>query len=156
MSNNSEFDAVAAHRFFSAQCFNKAWDLIDKSDRTPVENQQMIQLNQASLWHWSQREDCTSRNLSVGYWQASRIHALLGDSEDARRYAQLSLVNSEGEEPFYAGYAYEALARAEMVAGKADRMEEYLDEARKWAEAITDEKSRKLLVNDLDSITLSD
>jgi hypothetical protein len=155
MGNNSEFDAVAAHRFFSAQCFNKAWDLIDKADRSPEENQQMIQLNQASLWHWSQREDCTPRNLSVGYWQASRIHALLGDSDDAYRYAQLSLANSEGEDPFYAGYAYEALARAAMVSGDTARMKEYLSEARKWADTITDEESRSMLVKDLDTITLS-
>jgi hypothetical protein len=61
MTDKSEFDRTAAHRYFSANCFNKAWTLIDKEDRTPEEDQQMIRLNQASIWHWTQREDCTDK-----------------------------------------------------------------------------------------------
>ncbi len=41
-----------------------------------------------------------------------------------------------------------------MVAGETAQMEQYLGEARKCTDAISDEESRKMLVNDLDSITL--
>jgi hypothetical protein len=58
--------------------------LIEKRDRTPEEDEQMIRLNQASLWHRTQREDCISTNLSIGYWQAARIYTLLGRIEAAR------------------------------------------------------------------------
>ena len=50
-----DFDSAKAHQFFSAHCFNSAWELIDKPERTPEENEQMIQRTMASLWHWTQR-----------------------------------------------------------------------------------------------------
>jgi hypothetical protein len=91
MAQDQDFDASKAHRYFSADCFNKAWALIEKTERTPAEDEQMIRLSQASLWHWTQRDDCTNENMSIGYWQASRIHATLGRADDARRYGQLCL-----------------------------------------------------------------
>ena len=62
-----DFDSAKAHQHFSAHCFNSAWELIDKPERTPEENEQMIQRTMASLWHWTQREDCTNQKLSIGY-----------------------------------------------------------------------------------------
>ncbi len=147
-----DFDIKAAHKYFSAQCFNQAWELMDKAVRTPKEEGQMIQLNQASLWHWTQRDDCTPKNMSIGYWQASRIYALLGPAQDARKYANLSLENSRDEDSFYKGYAYEALARAEKVAGDRAKMEEYLQKARQCAEEVLDPENRKMLEDDLVSI----
>jgi hypothetical protein len=34
---SANFDLAAAHKYFSAHCFNAAWDLIEKKDRTPAE-----------------------------------------------------------------------------------------------------------------------
>lgn len=153
MDKKSDFDVKAGHRYFSAHCFNSAWDLIDKTDRTSEESELMIQLNQASLWHWSQREDCTDQNRSIGYWQASRIRALLGHVDEARRSAQLCLRYSQQLEPFYLGYAYEALARAEHVAGNASGAAEYLAEARRLAGLVTDKDEKKLLLDDLDGLS---
>lgn len=152
MTDKPEFDSASAHKYFAVRCFNDAWDLIDKSDRTPEDNEQMIQLNQASLWHWKQRADCTNRNLSVGYWQASRIYALTGQPDVARKYGQLSLDLAKDEPPFYRAYAYEALARAEMVAGNRDKMTQHLSEAQKITETVTDPQEKKFLLSDLDGI----
>jgi len=55
MADSSSIDNERAHKFFSAHCFNSAWELIDKPERTPEENEQMIQRTMASLWHWTQR-----------------------------------------------------------------------------------------------------
>ena len=35
MNKSNDFDKKAAHKYFSAACYNRAWDLIGKSDRTP-------------------------------------------------------------------------------------------------------------------------
>ena len=152
MTDKPEFDLKAAHKFFSAQCFNMAWSLIDKPDRTAEEDEQMIRLSQASLWHWTQRDDCTKRNMSIGYWQASRVYALVGQADAARKYGLLSLECSAKEEPFYMGYAYEALARAESVAGDRRKMDEHLRKARELADSVSDVESRKILLADLDGI----
>jgi len=154
MVGKPEFDLQKAHRFFAAECFNRAWDLIDKTDRTPDEDEQMIQLSLASAWHWTQRDDCTATNLSVAYWQVSRIHAILGQADNARRYGQLCLAVSQAEDvlPFYLGYAYEALARAESVAGNGQQRDAYLAAAREVAGRMPDPDARKALLDDLATI----
>ena len=148
------FDLQQAHRHFSAECFNRAWGYIDKSARTAEEERAMLLLALASLWHWSQREDAKPENLSVGYWQAARVFALLGQTGNARQYGQLSLeqAQSPGVGPFYLGYAYEALARAEALAGKRTQAEEHLSLARLAAEKVAEADDRKALLADLDTI----
>lgn len=152
LTTEPPFDLAAAHRYFSAECFNTAWDLMEKSDRTAEEDLLMVALSQASIYHWSQRPDCTQENLSIGFWQASRIQALLGNASEARRHAETCLRFSHQLAPFYVGYAYEALARAERLAGEQARYEDYLAVARDWAAKVTDEEDRSLLMQDLDSV----
>ena len=152
MTEKPEFDRAAAHKYYSANCFNKAWELIDKADRTPEEDQQMIRLSQASMWHWTQREDCTDKNMSIGYWQASRIYALVGQADNARNYGQISLDYSKDQVPFYGGSAHEALARAEWVAGNREKAEEHLRQAHLLADEIEDPEDKKMLEADLETI----
>jgi len=114
----------------------------------------MLQLAMTSLWHWTQRKDCTSTNLTIGYWQVSRVYALLRQADNARHYGDLCLkaAKEEGVLPYYAGAAYEALARAEMVAGNQDEMEKYLVQAHQVAASLTDAEEKKMLLTDLASI----
>ena len=152
MQQVSNFDLQIAHKYFAAECFNAAWELIDQPRRTSEEDEEMIRLTHASLWHWSEREDCTPRHLSIGYWQAARVYALLGQADNARRYGLLCLKYSQGEAPFYLGYAYEALARAEWVAGNSANVKAYLLEAQKLTAEVGDPEDRELLEKDLASI----
>ncbi len=143
-----------AHQYYSAYCFNTTWDLIEKADRTPQEDEEMISRAQASIWHWGERADCDDTTRSVGYWQLSRVYALVGQAENARHYGQLSLKFAAEDLPFFRGYAYEALARAEMVAGNAQKMDEYLALAREYAGRVPDVEDRKILESDLDQIKI--
>ncbi|OGO31017.1 MAG: hypothetical protein A2136_02760 [Chloroflexi bacterium RBG_16_54_11] len=154
MVKKEDFDIVTAHKYFSAECFNRTWDYIDKPVRTAKEDEAMLRLSLASLWHWTQRDDCTPTNLSVGYWQVSRVFALLRQAENARQYGQLCLAASEeaGVLPFYQGYAYEALARAELVAGNQEGMEKHLIQAHQVAAALADPEEKEQLLKDLATI----
>ncbi len=152
MNTTPAFDLQEAHKYFAAHCFNRTWDFISKQKRTSEEDDQMIQACLASLWHWSERADVTPKNFSIGYWQASRVYALAGRVDDARRYAQLSLEKSQGLEPFFEGYAYEALARSEMVAGNRAQMSGYLIKAQKLCDSVPDPESKKMLQADLETI----
>ena len=143
------FDANAAHQFFSAHCFNRAWELIEKPNRAPEDDLLMVALNLASIFHWQQRPDCTDTKLSIGYWQASRIQALLGNAAESRRHAQTSLTFAANSQPFYRGYAFEALARAEKLAGKAERSAEYAAKARVAAQDVSEAEEREALLADL-------
>lgn len=154
--SDPDFDLNAAHRWFAAECFNRAWEYIEKKQRTPEEDEEMIRLSLASSWHWAQRPDCTDTNRSVGLWQNARVYALVGQAENARRYGLMCLAisRSGGLPPFNLGYAYEALARAESVAGNHQRANELVAEARQLAAQVTDKEDRDLLLADLETIAL--
>ena len=155
MAENADLDVAQAHRYFSVNCFNAAWDLIDKTDRTIADNEQMIRLAHSSLWHWSQRPDCAAKNLSIGYWQVSRVYAVAEQAGNARRYGQRCLEVSPEDQPFLVGYAHEALARAASIAGDERRVHEHVEAARRYAQQITSEEDKSYLVKDLDGFDIA-
>lgn len=112
----------------------------------------MISLAHASLAHWRMRDDCKDQNLSIGYWQISRVYAALGQGENARRYGDLCLDVSAKEPPFYLGYAHEALARAASLNKDRPQYDSHLAAARSLAAQVTDPDERKMLEDDLDSL----
>lgn len=152
MPDQPSFDLHAAHRFFSADCFNRTWDLIEKKTRTAEEDHQMLMSACASLWHWSQRPDCNRQNLSVGYWLLARVYALLKQPTPALHYASRCLEYSQGEPPFYAGYSYEAIARAEAIAGNFSQARQAIDQALTLSEQMMDAEAKQMLLADLESI----
>lgn len=152
MSDSPNFDTQRAHQYFSVDCFNAAWGLIEKPARSVEDDQRMIQLAQASLYHWSQRDDCTDKTISIGYWQLSRVYAVLGEAGQARHYAELCLEKTPHDESFFLGYAYEALARAEFLVGNLATAQSYLTQAWANAESVTDDEEKKMLTDDLESL----
>jgi hypothetical protein len=153
MNRKPDFDLAAAHRYFSADCFNAAWDLIDKRSRTP-EEEQMLLCAFASFYHWTMRADYTAQSRSVSLWQISRVFALLGQAENALRFAEKCRAESEASDlpPFFIGYAYEALARACKIQGNNAESRDHRETARELAEKVADAEDRQLLVKDLDAL----
>ena len=152
MASPPDFDLAAAHKYFAAHCFNKAWDLIEKPNRSAEEDRLMVALNQASLYHWMNRPDCKYESLSIGYWQASRIQSLLRNTAEAQRYAEVCVQYSSDLEPFYRGYAHEALARAAFMAGNQELGEAHVHEGRMLAGLVAEADERDALLKDLDTI----
>ncbi len=152
MEDNPALDTEHIHRHFSVECFNMAWRLMEAPDRTSEDDEQMIRLTQTSLWHWTQRQDCSDKNLSIGYWQTSRIYALVGEGANARKYARLCFEQTPMDEAFYAAYAYEALARAELIDHDDAKAKGYLAEAWRHAECVMDTEEKQLIVNDLKAL----
>ena len=147
------FDIQYAHQSFSIECFNKTWEYIEKDcNRSTEENLEMLHTAIASLWHWSQREDATAKNLSIGYWQVSRVYCLIKQPNNARTYGLLALKHSKDLPPFYRGYAYETLARAEMTTNNRVIMLTHLEKALEMLDLVNDPKDKQLLTKDLESI----
>ncbi|MBI1731048.1 hypothetical protein HYR53_10615 [Candidatus Acetothermia bacterium] len=145
------FDLDAAHKYFAVQCFNKTWEFLNKPTRTQAEDEEMLELCFSSFWHWRNVKSQKPVNLSIGYWQLSRVHAVLGKADDARyfgeRCLEVSEVNDVGD--FFVGYAHEALARAELVAKNKKSAMSQLKEAEALAAKVADKEDRELLVKDL-------
>ena len=95
---------------------------MEKADRTQEEDDEMIHCAHASAYHWLQVG--TPANRARSEWQCSRVHAILGHVEPALRHARrcLELVeaNPDDMKDWDLPAAYEALARAHMVAGDVD------------------------------------
>lgn len=152
MSNESSVDFAAAHRHFSVQCFNQTWDLLDKGDRSPKDDVNMLLRAAASLWHWTERSDCTGKNLSIGYWQLSRVLAVAGHGQLARQFANLSLEAAPKDDPFCRAYAFEALARAASILNEHDEVARCLKSAESLAQRVDDSEDRELIIADLRTI----
>lgn len=152
MTDSLSLDLTKAHQFFAADCFNKTWAILDQPSRSARDDEQMLLLSHASLWHWTQREDCTDQTLSVGYWLISRVFAVLQRGDDASRYAERCLAVSHSQPSFYLGYAHEALARAARLQWDSDKTCHHLSEARRLAALVTDSDERAMLEKDLDTI----
>jgi hypothetical protein len=146
--------ATLNHKQIASQCFNKVWDLLDMNVRTNVEEEQMIHLAHTSFWHWTQVEDHTPTNLSIGYWQISRVYAVVGNGDQALFYANRCIeVSLEAEVlPFYIGYGYEAQARAYKVLKQQDEWKSSYQKAMNYVEKMVNEESKQMLLKDLNSL----
>ncbi len=142
-----------SHETLSAEHFNKAWELMEKRDRTAEDVREMVTRSHASLWHWMQRPDCKPRNLSIGTWQLARIYSLIGEAGLALDYGRISLEYASPEQPFFAGYAHEAMARAAMIAGDWGSAAKYLREAGMWCDKVKERKAKSMLQKDLELIS---
>lgn len=128
---------------------------MDKAERSVEESRRMVLLNQASIYHWLECKDCTAQSLSIGYWQASRIQSLLGNSSEAIRFGNICLSYSGELEPFYLGYAHEALARACRLSGDFQHATEHLAKSKDLASQVSAAEDRGLLEADLRQLETS-
>jgi len=151
----SEALDVATQRQLAVDLFNRAWKLLEKPDRTPAEDDELLHCVHASRYHWIGAG--TQVNAARGEWQCSRVYAVLGRGEPALHHARRCLELAEtaaDAAPWDVPFAYEALARAYAVAGDDDEARRWLTRAREAAEAIEKEGDRNLLLSDLETVPL--
>ncbi len=140
------------HRRLGAELFNHVWRLLEAEDRSAEDDDEMIHAAHASRWHWSRTgADDLNQRLAVGEWQCSRVYAVLGRGEPAVFHARrcLERVERGGVESWAVASAYEAMARAFLVAGDRAAFEQWRERARSAAEAIEDEEEREVIAGDL-------
>jgi tetratricopeptide (TPR) repeat protein len=137
------------HRKTAAESFNRAWDYLEKKNRTQEDDREMLTLAHASRYHWGQVG--TRENQAVGEWQLSRIYADLGQQDLALRFAMASLstckVNNLLE---IMPSAYEGVARAYAAGGDSRKAERYLAKAREQLKTLTlDKDDRKIYLGQI-------
>lgn len=152
MTELLEIDEAAAGRLFVDDGFNETWTLLEKTDQTTVKDQIKIAASLTSVYHWLKRPDCDDRQRSIGYWQVSRLCAVLGQAAEALYYADLCCHYSRKLIPFYRGYAYEALARGAALAGNLPAVQTALAEAKGLLTQITDATESSMLTRDLSNL----
>jgi hypothetical protein len=140
----------AQRRQLAVDLFNHVWKLLEQSDRTPEQDDEMIHAAHASRYHWSQVG--TKANVARGEWQVSRVYTVLGRSEPALYHAHRCLAyveQGDGVEDWDLPFAYEALARAQASAGDPGESLRYETLAREAGEGIADDEDRDHLWSEL-------
>ena len=143
------------HRRLGVDLYNGTWELIERPDRTPDEDDEMLHRAHASAYHWLQAPH-TAANGARSHWLCSRVHALVGQAEGALHHARrcLDLVerHSAQMEEWDLSGAYEALARAHHAAGDASEAARYKALGLEAVAKVADEEDREHIEADLASL----
>jgi DNA-binding transcriptional MerR regulator len=154
MGTHAEALDAETERRLGVDLFNKTWTLMEKPDRTREEDDEMIHCAHASAYHWMQVG--TPANRSRSEWQCSRVHAILGHVDAALGLARLCLelveANPDDMKDWDLPAAYEAMARAYMVAGNVEETRRYAELGRAATARIEDEDDRAIIEADFATI----
>jgi DNA-binding transcriptional MerR regulator len=140
------------HRQLAVNLFNHVWTLMERPDRSPMEDDEMLHAAHASRYHWGEVGE--PANLARGEWQCSRVYAVLGRPEPALWHARrcVWICEEHGIGDWDIAFAWEAVARAHRVAGAHAEADEAVDRARSLSAAIVDDEDRELVLSDLETI----
>lgn len=142
-------DSAHWHRTLAQLAFNHAWELLDGTDLTREEEEEMLAATFASRYHWYQVG--TERNRAIADWQVSRVAVVLGYADLGRRFGErsLELAIEYDLDPFVKGFAHEAIARAAAEVDDVETFTEHLELARAALAAVEDDGERDTLQADL-------
>jgi hypothetical protein len=144
--------AANAERALAVSLFNETWRLMKLERRKREQDDDMIHTAHVSAHRW--RQGGKPENFARSEWQCSRVYAVLGRGEPALWHARrcLEMCEEHGIGDWDLAFAYEALARAQAVAGSGDEMRRYVALAREAGERIAEDDDRELLFADLATI----
>lgn len=142
-------DLAQWQRKLAPMAFNRAWELLDRTELSPEEEDEMLAAAFAQRYHWYEIGDARTR--SIADWQVSRVAAVLGHADLARRFGFRSLEVAQAHNlgPFLEGFAHEAIARAAAVVDDVETFTEHLNEAKALVGAIDEDDERATLEADL-------
>jgi len=154
MGTHAQAIDAETHRRLGIDLFNRTWTLMEKTDRSVEDDDEMIHCAHASAYHWQQVG--TRANRSRSEWQCSRVYAILGRPEPAIAHARrcLEIVDASPEdmEEFDLPAAYEALGRAYSVAGDLQEARRYVELGQAATARIADEDDRAIMEADFATI----
>lgn len=151
MSEEKKYSEAEADRLFAIRHNGITWSLLEKTDRTPEENDLMVHAAHSSCMHWLQIGTATHHQR--GQWLLSHVYSVLGYGDAALRHAMvcmnLTQENPDAMQDFDQAYAYEAVARASALTGNLDAAKDYFARAEKAGEAIANIEDKKIFTSDL-------
>lgn len=145
-------DLAVWHRRCAVEQFNRTWDLIEQSDRSPEDDVEMILAAATSRWHWARIGD--AENIATGDWQVAHVASLLGDGKLAAVFAQhhLDIAETEAWTGWRLASAHEGMARARAVIGDATGRDHHVAEAERALEDEDDRESSQVVAEQLATI----
>lgn len=133
-------------------CYNETWGFIDKEDRTPEDDLNMLHCAHASRYLWGQVGEPI--HFERGEWQISKVYALLNKGDQALYHGQacLKICLDNDIKDFDISFAYEAIAHAYKVLGDSEQVELYKKKAFDTVEDIKDAGDKEYTLTELNKI----
>ncbi len=156
-STSSSTDGLDAdtQRSLASSLFNRVWELLERTDRGPDDDEEMLNAAHASRYLWTTIG--TAKNWAIGDWQISRVYSVVGRGEPAVHHARrcLSLAQQVEGEVWLLASAYEALSRAYGVSGDRAAAAEWRAKAEAQLELVTDLDERDIVARDIATLPQS-
>ncbi len=153
MSESTNDDDRALHERFAKQLNGRVWQLLEKGTRSAVEDVEIDSAAHTSLYHWMQIG--TGVHHQRGAWMLARVHAVLGNTAEAMRFAGRCLKLTEKHEglmqDFDHAYAFEGAAKAHVLAGNTKQAQKYMKLAEAAGDTIVDEEDREIFQGDFEA-----
>jgi hypothetical protein len=150
---DSNDDAVNAwHRTFAGAAFNRSWDLIDKPERSPADDAELLTTVFASRYHWESIGN--DENKAIGDWQISHAACHLGLASIAMRFSTSALERAQGagRDDWLLASCYEGVARAHAVSGDSAERDRYIGLARAVLDTVDDAEDREHIESQINTI----
>jgi tetratricopeptide (TPR) repeat protein len=140
-----------SHFYFATDCFAECRKLLEKTNRTPEEDELLKHLAHTSLYHWLQVG--TIKDFQRCEWMLARIYTVLESKAKALHYAQrcLELTQRHDLKDTFLAYAYESVARAYALTGDKVMCDKYYALAEDAGKQIVEEDDKKIFFDELKS-----
>ncbi len=152
--------ALDAHKKFAIDLFNHAWSLFDKQDRTPDDDDEMINAAHASAFHWWMLkgeidETRWLQSTPRSHNQLANVYIKLKRNEPALYHAKrcVDLCIERGIADFDIAFGYECLARALELDGNTEERDKATKLAKEAGEAIEKVEDKEFFLTELKKLS---
>ncbi len=141
---------MSDQRQLGVDAFNETWRLMLSRENDEL----MLDCAHASRYHWALAPECKPENRARSAWLLSRAYVVAGQASPALEHAErcLALCEESSLRDWDLAFAYEALARANVLAGEPDTAASYLKLAR--TVEIAEDEDREQLAGDLATLAM--
>ena len=145
MDDKPTADEIARwDRWFAIEMNGRAWTLVEKAVRSPLEDEEMLHAAHAAALHWSRVG--SESNRARADMLLGQVHALLGNGSLAMHYARRShdFTASRESPDWELAFVHAVLANAARAAQDAPLYAEEYRIAKKLGGAIADSEDREI------------
>ena len=151
MTEDTKYTLPEAQEMFAKSSFNGIWPVLDKEDRSELEDEEMLLRAFTSMYHWTQIGTQVQRQR--GCWMISKAYQALGRGELALEWAQkcqdITEEYPQEMQDFDLAFAQESLARANALLGELEQAQTHYQSAVDLGREIADPEDREIFEGDL-------
>jgi len=149
-ADGKKYTLMEAQLYFAKTLNGKTWELLEKTKRSGEEDELMLYSAYASGFHWLMAG--TGLHHQRAEWLIAHVASVLGLTESAIQHAtrcfELTGGFMELMKDFDRAYAYEALARANALAGNREEALKFIKLAEQRGQAIENDEDRRIFLGD--------